>query len=101
MKNIINNAIMYGSFTHRKYMSFYCYVIDSMPRQLRNQPNNMAVNFKQCQEKVRKLVDVYEIYMECIIISDIQLDCLWLKFMRQIYMTKKTISCYVTKSRQR
>lgn len=54
MKNIINNAIMYGSFTHRKYMSFYCYVIEIMPRQLRNQPINMAVKYQAVSRKGTK-----------------------------------------------
>lgn len=54
MKNIINNAIMYESFTHRKYTIFYCYVIEIMPRQLRNQPINMAVKYQAVSRKGTK-----------------------------------------------
>lgn len=50
MKNIINNAIMYESFTHRKYTIFYCYVIEIMP----SQPINMAVKYQAVSRKGTK-----------------------------------------------
>lgn len=54
MKNIINNAVMYESFTHRKYTSFYYYIIEIKPRQLRNQPINMAVKYQAVSRKGTK-----------------------------------------------
>lgn len=45
---------MYESFTHRKYTIFYCYVIEIMPRQLRNQPINMAVKYQAVSRKGTK-----------------------------------------------